>query len=284
MNTCSLEGTARARPWLILLSFAFSAAQVACGPGTGALDRGSGVAANPSSLAPRALTETERRDGWRLLFDGVSLDGWRALGRDSIASAHWRVEDGAIRKVARADVPAGDNGRPVPGGDLMTIETFRDFELAFEWRVTPGANSGIKYNVSEGLSTRVAPAQAALGFEYQVLDDDRHPDGQNRTHRSGDLYNLIESSERKVLMPVGEWNTARILFVGNHGEHWLNGEKVVEFELGTARMDSLFALSKWSDIPEFIERHPAGHIVLQDHDDEVWYRNLRIRAVDPRQR
>jgi hypothetical protein len=145
--------------------------------------------------------------------------------------------------------------------------------------VAPGANSGIKYNVSEDLSTAHPPAHAALGFEYQVLDDELHPDAVNPSHRAGELYNLVEANERKALRPVGEWNTGRIVFVGNRGEHWLNGEMILEYELGTAHMDALFAASKWNDIPEFIERR-AGHIVLQDHGDDVWFRNIRIRELD----
>jgi hypothetical protein len=229
--------------------------------------------------AHNVLSAAERQAGWRLLFDGQTLNGWRGLGRDTVPTAHWRVEDGAIRKVASGEVPVAPDGQPMAGGDLMTGEAFRDFEFSFEWRVAPGANSGIKYNVSEDVSMRNPPRHAALGFEYQVLDDDRHPDAQNRTHRAGDLYNLIEANERKQLSPVGEWNQARIVFVGNRGEHWLNGEKILEYEMGTPEMDSLFARSKWSDIPEFIERRDAGHVVLQDHNDDVWYRNLKIREV-----
>jgi hypothetical protein len=248
----------------------------------GAERRAEAVAASESGAAREhnVLSAEEARAGWRLLFDGETLAGWRGLGRDSVPTMHWRVEDGAIRKVASGDVPVAPDGQPVAGGDLMTEDAFRDFEMAFDWRVAPGANSGIKYNVSEEISMRNPPRHAALGFEYQVLDDDGHPDARNRTHRAGDLYNLIESNDRKALRPVGEWNEARIVFVGNRGEHWLNGEKILEYEMGTARMDSLFAQSKWNDIPEFIERRETGHIVLQDHNDDVWFRNIRIRELD----
>jgi hypothetical protein len=230
-----------------------------------------------AAMAPNTLTEAERQAGWTLLFDGTNLDGWRGLGRDTVPTAHWVVEDGAIKKLASGDVPVAADGQPIGGGDLMTHRAFSDFEFSFEWRVSPGANSGIKYNVSEPLSTSNPPRHAALGFEYQVLDDDLHPDAQNRTHRAADLYNLIESNDRKALRPVGEWNEARIVFIGNHGEHWLNGEKVLEYQIDSPRMDSLFAQSKWNDIPEFIERRERGHIVLQDHNDAVWFRSLKIR-------
>src|SRR5207244_7278160 len=127
---------------------------------------------------PNQLTAAERAAGWRLLFDGRTLKGWRGLGYDTVPTAHWVVVDGAIKKIASGKVPRLPDGQPLNGGDLMTVDTFGDFELTWEWRVTPGANSGVKYNVSEELSVKEAPNHAALGFEYQILDDDRHPDGK----------------------------------------------------------------------------------------------------------
>jgi hypothetical protein len=239
---------------------------------------GAATAATPA--AANTLTAEEEAAGWRLIFDGQTLEGWRGLGRDTVPTAHWRVEDGAIRKLASGEVPLAPDGQPLAGGDLLWDQPVRDFELDFEWKVAPGANSGIKYNVSEELSIANPPRHAALGFEYQILDDDRHPDAENVTHRAGDLYNLIAANERKRLEPVGEWNHGRIVFVGNRGEHWLNGEKILEYEMGTPRMDSLFAASKWNDIPEFIERRERGYIVLQDHRDDVWFRNIKVRELD----
>lgn len=200
------------------------------------------------------------------------------MGRDSVPSSHWVVENGAIKKLASGKVPVQADGQPLEGGDLMTTEAFQDFEFSWEWKVTPGANSGVKYNVSEELSTAMAPRHAAKGFEYQILDDDRHPDGQLATHRSGALYDLLAPNDRKRLKPVGEWNTSRLVLQGNHGEHWLNGEKVVEYDLGTALMDSALKASKYRSIPWFAVRR-RGHIVLQDHGDEVHFRNLRIRQL-----
>lgn len=228
--------------------------------------------------SPNALTAAERAAGWRLLFDGTSLDGWRGLGYDSVPSAHWRVIDGAIVKVPTAKVQRQADGQPVAGGDLMTIESFRDFELAFEWRVTAGANSGVKYNVSEELSLEHASNHAALGFEYQVLDDVLHPDNKIVSHRAGALYDIIAPSASKRLHPVGEWNSARILLRGDHGEHWLNGIKVLAFDLGSSRLGSLLDKSKYKPIPGFAERR-RGHIVLQDHGDEVYFRSIKIREL-----
>lgn len=224
------------------------------------------------------LTAAERDEGWQLLFDGESLDGWTGLGRDGIPEAHWEVADGTIHKVASGDVPTAADGQPLEGGDIMTTGTYGNFEFAFDWRVAEAANSGVKYNVSEELSTSQEPRYAALGFEYQVLDDDRHPDGELPSHRSGALYDMIAPGDAKQLRPVGEWNHSRIVFHGPHGEHWLNGEKVVEYDMDSARFDSLLAASKYADIEGFADRR-EGHIVLQDHGDDVWFRNLKIREL-----
>jgi len=226
--------------------------------------------------SPNTLTPAEQKAGWHLLFDGRTLSGWRGLGYDTVPTAHWVVVNGAIKKA---------DGRPLVGGDLMTIDSFADFELSFEWKVTPGANSGVKYNVSEAMSiaqggagTQGGPTHSALGFEYQILDDDRHEDGKLPTHRSAALYDLIAPNAKKNLRPVGQWNRSRIVFRGTHGEHWLNGQKVVEFELGTARMDSSLAASKYKTIPGFgVKRR--GHIVLQDHGDEVYFRDIKVRPL-----
>jgi len=235
--------------------------------------------------SPNSLSPDEQKAGWRLLFDGKTLTGWRGVGYDTVPTAHWVVVNGAIKKVASGDVPRVADGRPLVGGDLMTVDSFADFELSFEWKVTPGANSGLKYNVSEAMSiaqggagTQGGPTHSALGFEYQILDDDRHEDGKLPTHRSAGLYDLIAPNDKKQLRPVGQWNRSRIVFRGNHGEHWLNGQRVVEFDLGTARMDSLLAASKYKTIPGFGQKR-RGHIVLQDHGDEVYFRGLKVRPL-----
>ena len=225
-----------------------------------------------------SLTAEEKAAGWILLFDGKTFNGWRGLGREGIPEGHWVIEEGAIKKVPSKDVPRQADGQPLEGGDLMTIKTFENFELLLEWKISPGGNSGIKYNVSEQMSISLPPRYAALGFEYQVLDDETHPDakiGANRTAAA--LYDLIEP-KGKILKPVGEYNTARIVFNGSHGEHWLNGIKVLEYELGTPEMKSLVASSKYKIIPDFATRR-TGHIILQDHGDAVWYRNIKIREI-----
>jgi hypothetical protein len=250
----------------------------------------SGSAAPDAGAAPNQLTRAEREDGWRLLFDGKSLDGWRGLGYAGIPTAHWTVEDGAIRKIANEKVPAGPDGKRPSGGDLMTVATFKDFELEWDWKMSPAGNSGLKYNVSEELSggqpsNVLRPAtgkpgvsHSAIGFEYQMIDDDRHSDGKLPTHRSGALYDLITPDARKELKPIGEWNHSRVVFNGAHGEHWLNGIKVVEYELGSSALDSAFAASKFHSMPWYLKRR-TGHIVLQDHGDDVWIRSMKIREL-----
>jgi hypothetical protein len=216
---------------------------------------------------------------WRSLFDGKSFDGWRGLGYDSVPTAHWKIENGTIKKIANGQVPRQADGQPAVGGDLMTKETFKDFELSWEWKISAGGNSGVKYNVSEEISMAQAPNHAALGFEYQLLDDSLAEDNKIPSHRAGALYDLIAPNANRSLKPAGEWNTSMLVFRGNHGEHWLNGKKVVEFDLGTPLMDSLLAKSKYRDIKNFAQRR-AGHIVLQDHGDEVYFRNIKIRRID----
>jgi hypothetical protein len=230
--------------------------------------------------ADRQRAAIERGAGWRPLFDGRTLAGWRGLGYPGVPAAHWTVEDGAIKKIASGKVAVQADGQPTAGGDLMTDGTYRDFELAWDWKIAPGGNSGIKYNVSEELSTSMEPRHAAKGFEYQMLDDDRHSDGKLPTHRAGALYDLVAPNADKRLNPVGEWNHSVILLDGNHGEHWLNGQKVVEYDLGTPAMAAALAASKYASIPWFAERR-AGHIVLQDHGDEAYVRNIRIRELHP---
>lgn len=227
--------------------------------------------------APNTLSDSEKAEGFRLLFDGKSFEGWRGLGRDRVPEAHWRIEDGTIRKVASGSVPTAADGQPLEGGDLMTVETFEDFELRFEWKVAPGANSGIKYNVSESLSVSSPPKHAALGFEYQVLDDALHPDAANGPNRTAaGLYDLVPPGAAKALRPVGEFNEGRIVFRGGRGEHWLNRVKVLSFDLASDDFQSKLAASKYQPIPGFADRR-AGHIVLQDHGDDVWFRSIRVR-------
>jgi hypothetical protein len=225
-----------------------------------------------------SLSDQENKEGWKLIFDGNTFSGWRGLGRETVPEGHWIIEDNCIRKVKSGEVPLQSDGQPLQGGDLITTETYENFEFTFEWKISEGGNSGIKYNVSEDMSTSNPPQSAALGFEYQVLDDENHADGVDPTHRSASLYDMIPP-ENKALKPVGEFNQSRIVFNKNLGEHWLNGTKVLEYNLSTTQFDSLLAASKYKIYPGFGDKR-KGHLVLQDHTDDVWYRNLKIKVLN----
>ncbi len=221
------------------IAFALAVTSVACAPRkcpdlAGSQCIGTTVEAPPSPVMAQqgvllpnhamvnGLTPDEQRAGWRLLFDGKTFNGWRGLGYDSVPTAHWKIENGVIRKLADGQVPRLPDGQPAAGGDLMTKETFSDFELTWDWKISRAGNSGVKYNVSEEISMANAPNHAALGFEYQMLDDSLHEDNKVPSHRAGALYDLIPPNAQKILKPVGEWNHSTIVFRGNHGEHWLN--------------------------------------------------------------
>ena len=233
-----------------------------------------GTNGQAEKVGPNMLTKAEIADGWILLWDGKSFDGWRGLNREDVPEGHWRIEDNSIHKIAQGEVPVQADGQPVRGGDLMTKETFQNYEFSFEWNVAPGANSGIKYNVDESMSR----GGGALGFEYQVIDDGGHADGAKVTHQAGDLYEIYSSNDQKMLKPVGEWNHGKIVFDGNRGEHWLNGKKIVEYELGSEDFAERFAKSKYTRHEGFADRK-KGHIVLQDHNDAAWYRNLKLKVL-----
>ncbi len=199
---------------------------------------------------------------WTTLFDGKSTNAWRCYKQDSFPTKSWIIENGALKTIA--------------GGercDIITKEKYRNFELEAEWRVSPGGNSGILYHVAEG------PEQVwHTGPEMQVLDDDKHRDGQNPKTSAGSLYALIAPTN-KLLRPVGEFNKSRIIVHGQHVEHWLNNQKVVEYELGSDTLKKLIAESKFKDLAGFAQQG-EGHIALQHHGDEVWFRKIRVRRLD----
>ncbi len=195
-----------------------------------------------------------------VLFDGKSADAFRGYKRDSFPDKGWRVENGTLKTIVGGEVV-----------DLVTKEKFDNYDLQLEWRVSPGANSGIIYNVSEAF-----PSSYNTGLEMQVLDDSKHKDGGNPKTSAGALYALI-APKNKSLQPVGEWNHARLVVDGNHVEHWLNGRKIVEYDLDSKELDALIADSKFNKMPGFA-KEKTGHIVLQHHRDEVWFRNIKIRS------
>lgn len=225
------------------------------------------------------LTKAEKKAGWKLLFDGGSFDGWRGLGRDHVPTAHWKIEDGAIRKLNSDLVKPGPDGSEPEGGDLATVDTFDNYEFSFEWKIRKAGNSGLKYNVSEELSKKYGSGYSALGFEYQLLDDTdpKYAGKLKPSQFTASLYDMIPSENAKP-KPAGEYNQSRIIIDGNHAEHWLNGKKVVEYEFGSDELLSAYEKSKFKKYEGFINKK-KGHIILQNHHDDAWFRNIKIREI-----
>jgi len=204
------------------------------------------------------LTPGERAAGWRLLFDGRTTTGWRGFRMDSMPRG-WQVVDGALTRVAHA-------------GDIITTERFASFELVLEWKISRAGNSGIFYRVSEDDSTAYWS-----GPEMQVLDDAGHPDGKSRLTAAGSCYGIYPSPAG-VVKPAGQWNRVRLVVRGNHVEHWLNGVKVVEYELGNADWEARVMKSKFAPHVHY-GRNSSGYIGLQDHGDWVAFRDIKIRVL-----
>jgi hypothetical protein len=226
------------------------------------------------------LSDAEKREGWKLLFDGKTFNGWRGYFETMDTSKGWSIEAGCFKN-------SKGNGRPRSGGgDLMTAELFTDFDFRFEWSMPPGGNSGVYYLFQErqdkpGIGMYMGDdGRSPVGFEYQLLDDERHQDAlRNGPNRStGALYFLVPPNETKRLKPIGEFNESRIVVNGKHVEHWLNGTKIVEYDLGSPALLDAIARSKYKDIPGFGVK-TRTRILLQDHGDEVRFRNLKIRAL-----
>jgi hypothetical protein len=222
------------------------------------------------SAAPNTLTDKEKHDGWKLLFDGKTMNGWRGAYMDSLPKKGWAIKDGMLI------IQESGGGEASFGGDIVTIDEYGNFELTLDFRLTDGANSGVKYFVIEA---QPKTPGSAKGLEYQVLDDAKHPDaklGINGNRTCASLYDLIPATKKKM-NPMGEWNHARILVKGKHVEHWLNGVRVLQFERGGKEFLAHKAESKFKDIPGFGE-YPKGHILIQDHGNQVFYRNIKIRT------
>lgn len=225
-------------------------------------------------LAHNTLSELERSQGFELLFDGSTTKGWRSARGTEFPKQGWEVRDGELV------VLESGGGEARAAGDIITLRKFAAFELKLEFRLTAGANSGIKYYVDPELNQ--GPG-SSIGLEYQLLDDERHPDakagrGGNRTLAS--LYDLIAAAADKKLRPIGEWNEARVVSHGRRVEHWLNGARVLEYERGTPEFRGLVARSKYVIWPGFGELR-EGHILLQDHGNRVSFRNVKLREPKP---
>lgn len=234
-----------------------------------------------SAMAPNTLTAQESAAGWHLLWDGQTTSGWHSAKGDYFPSRSWVITNGVLTVVASGNAEAQD------GGDIITTKRYANFELTADFKLTPGCNSGIKIFVQPNLSPidkatgKPAATGSAIGMEFQLLDDERHPDaklGHDGNRKLGSFYDVIPAPTTKKVMPMGEWNHMRILSQGNHVEFWLNGEKTVEFERGSAAFRAAVAASKFKNIPQFGE-WPDGHILLQEHGSEVFFRNLKLREL-----
>ena len=244
---------------------AWAVALQGCGPAIGAAD-GDAVAgetgAGPAQDPPlNRLTAEEEAAGWKLLFDGT-LEGWRGYRREDVPSG-WQARDGAL-----VFTPGSR------GGTIMTVDQYADFELALEWKITEGGNSGVFYRATED---EVRPYWT--GPEMQILDNAGHRDGATPETSAGSNYALHAPTE-DVTRPVGEWNQVRIVLRGAQVEHWMNGVRIVAYELWTDEWRALVQRSKFEEWPRY-GMASAGHIGLQDHGDPVWFRNIRIRTFQP---
>jgi hypothetical protein len=229
------------------------------------------------SFLDNKLTEMEMRRGWKLLWDGKSTKNWRGAKMDNFPEKGWKIQDGILK------VLGADGGESANGGDIITKMTYSNFELQVDFKITKGANSGIKYFVDPELNKGEG---SAIGLEFQILDDKEHPDGakgKNGNRTVGSLYDLIRagnlsevSNNNKRFNGVGQWNRARIVSKNGHVQHWLNGVKVVEFDRHSQVFRALVEKSKYEQWSNF-GAIPEGHILLQDHGDEVAFKNIKIR-------
>ena len=206
------------------------------------------------------LTDAEKAAGWKLLFDGKTPAGWVAIGKTAFPDKGWTVADGTLQ-----------HAKGGGGGDIVTAESYENFELTWEWKIGEAGNSGVKYNLPN-------PAQN-FGFEYQLLDDEKNADGirGGRLHQTAGLYDLIEPAAERKVKPVGEWNESRLVVQGAHVEQWLNGVKTVEFEIGSDDLKARIAKSKYAKVANFGVKTKSP-VLLQDHGDEIAFRNLKLRV------
>ncbi|MDR1860995.1 MAG: DUF1080 domain-containing protein [Bacteroidales bacterium] len=229
-------------------------------------------ACTPAEVAPNTLSEKEKKEGYVLLFDGTTLNGWRGYRKDAPPAA-WSVVDGCLTLKGSGQGEAGAND----GGDILYGEQFGDFRLKIDWKISEGGNSGIMYLCQEtqDYSYQTAP-------EFQVLDNERHPDaelGKDGNRKASSLYDLIAANPQNT-KPAGEWNTAEILVYKGTVVHFQNGEKVLEYHLWTEDWKKLVANSKFPGLnPDWANVAKQGYIVLQDHGDAVWYRNIKLKKM-----
>lgn len=216
------------------------------------------------TAAQNALSKKEEKEGWKLLFDGKSTQGWRNFNSTSIGSA-WKVSNGELYL---------DNSTKEGRGDIVSDGEYENYELMLEWKIDSCGNGGLMFNVVEDPKYKTP---WVTGPEMQILDNTCHPDARIIKHRAGDLYDLISSSKETV-KPAGEWNQVRLVSNKANYEFWLNGTKVVTFKMHDAAWDEMVKKSKFASMPDF-GKATKGHFALQDHGDKVWFRNIKIKEL-----
>jgi hypothetical protein len=223
------------------------------------------LAAQQTGKAAPAAASSTAADGWVQLFDGKDLKGWRGYKKPDAASTRWKVENGLLT------IPQTGAGDTHGQQDLITDATYEQFDLRWEWKISQGGNSGVKYFILED-------EPSAIGHEYQLIDDERHPDAKIGPHRqTAALYDVFPAHDRPM-KPAGEWNTSEVIVKGKHVTHILNGKTVLEYDLDSPELMAAVAKSKFKDIKRF--GHPQdGHILVQDHGDQVWYRKIEIKTL-----
>lgn len=224
--------------------------------------------AEEQAAGPNTLTAEEQAAGWQLLFDGKTYDGLAGMKGSPLPEDRWAIEDGTLRTI------------PGESRDLVTTRAYDNFELQFDVKILAGGNSGVKYLVRQDWSLDPQkPTLAAVGHEYQVLDDATlggEPGWEKASF--GSFYLVYAPDPNKKQSPFGEWNTCRIVVEGDHVEHWLNGEKILEYELGTEEVLALVQQTKFRNVPGFGTKAP-GYIVLTHHNGDSWFRNVKIREI-----
>lgn len=234
---------------------------------------GAETEASAEPAAMNTLSEEEKAEGWKLLFDGESVDQWRGYCKDEFPEG-WKVEDGMIQCIASGQGEAGG------GGDIITKETYRDFELSLEWKISEGGNSGIFYLAREKCGDDGQPIWQSAP-EMQILDNERHPDarlGEEGNRQAGSLYDLIPAEPQNA-KPAGEWNKVNILVYQGTVVHSMNGENVLEYHLWTDKWEEMVMDSKFKEYGDFLDVAKEGHIGLQDHGNDVWFRNIKIKEM-----
>lgn len=214
-----------------------------------------------AQAADNELTAQEKKDGWKLLFDGKTTHGWHSFGRTTFPEKGWVVQEGILQLIGGSKA-----------GDILSDETFSEFDLTWDWKIEKEGNNGVKYFVLED-------RPRAIGHEYQMLDDvGGHDPGPK--HSTASFYDVLPPDPQKPLNPPGQWNSSRVLVKGNHVEHWLNGKKVLEYELGSPEVLAAVQQSKFKSVPGFGTR-VKGHILLTYHNDPASFRNIKIRDLSP---